>query len=87
MSRKARPASRATQQVARVEQVELFPDPVHVDRLDPRTVAGSATSATAVFRVTIGHGGEHHMVFQDRYGTYCELHGRTCPAVAAVQAQ
>ena len=25
------------------------------------------------------------MVFQDRYGTYCEVHGRTCPAVAAVQ--
>lgn len=82
MSRKARGA---TGRIVRVEQVELFPDPVHIERLDPRAVAGSGTSAKAVFRVTIGHGGEHHMVFQDRYGTYCEVHGRTCPAVTAVQ--
>lgn len=67
-----------------VQQTELFPEPVHVEGLDPRSIAGSGTSATAVFRVTIGHGGEHHMVFRDRYGTYCEVHGRTCPAVAAV---
>lgn len=82
MSRKAKPAARRP---ARVEQVELFPEPVQVERLDPRRIAGAATSATAVFRVTIGHGGEHHMVFQDRYGTYCEIHGRTCPAVTSVQ--
>lgn len=69
-----------------MEQVELFPDPVHVERLDPRAVAGAHTSAKAIFRVTIGHGGEHHLVFQDRYGTYCEMHGRTCPAVNAVSS-
>ncbi|MBA3892031.1 MAG: hypothetical protein H0X64_16050 [Gemmatimonadaceae bacterium] len=82
MSRKSRPPA---PRPARVEQTELFPEPVRVERLDPRSIAGSGTSATAVFRVTIGHGGEHHRVFQDRYGTYCEVHGRTCPAVAAVQ--
>lgn len=81
MPRRQRPTP---QQRARTEQTELFPEPVHVEPLDPRTVAGEHTSATAVFRVTIGHGGEHHLVFQDRYGTYCEVHGRTCEAARAV---
>ena len=80
----ARAAKSAAARAARTEQTELFPEPMKVERLDPRAVAGSHTSAKAVFRVTIGHGGEHHLVFQDRYGTYCELHGKTCVAVGAV---
>lgn len=69
----------------RAEQIELFPDPVRVERLDPRTLAGDRTSIRAVYRVTIGHGGAAHLVFHDRHGRYCEEHGRTCKAVAAVE--
>ena len=64
--------------------MELFPDPVHVERLDPRAIAGDRTRIQALYRVTIGHGGAAHLVFRDRHGTYCEEHGRTCKAVAAV---
>ena len=66
--------------------MEIFPEPVHVERLDPRTLAGDATRITALYRVTIGFGTSPHLVFHDRYGVYCELHGRLCPAVNAVTA-
>lgn len=84
MARSAKPTAARP---PRAEQTELFPEPMRVERLDARAIAGSHTSAKAVFRVTIGHGGEHHLVFQDRYGTYCELHGRTCVAVGAVNGR
>lgn len=71
----------------RIEQIELFPEPVRVEPLDPRRLAGDGTSAIAVYRVTIGHGGDAHLVYHDRHGMYCEVHGRSCRAVAAVAAQ
>ena len=80
----ARPTKPAALRVVQAVQTELFPEPVHVEPLDPRSVAGRGTSVSGVYRVTIGHGGEHHLVFRDRYGTYCEVHGRTCPAVVAL---
>lgn len=80
-----KPATSPPRQPARFEQMEIFPEPVTIDRLDPRTVAGERTTATAIYRVTIGFGGEVHMVYHDRYGIYCEVHGRLCPAARAVQ--
>ena len=71
----------------RIEQIELFPEPVRVEPLDPRRLAGDGTTAIAVYRVTIGHGGDAHLVYHDRHGMYCEVHGRSCRAVAAVAAQ
>lgn len=66
------------------EQGELFPEPVRVERLDPRAVVGDRTRVRTVWRVTLGHGGEAHLVFEDRHGVYCEVHGRTCRAARAV---
>lgn len=80
-ARRSRPPAKS---VRRCEQVELFPEPVHVERLDPRR-GGERTSAQAVYRVTLGHAGELHVVYHDRHGVYCEEHGRGCRAVKAVQ--
>ncbi|HEU5174088.1 MAG TPA: hypothetical protein VFT96_04980 [Gemmatimonadaceae bacterium] len=71
----------------RIEQIELFPEPVRVEPLDPRRLAGDGTTAIAVYRVTIGHGGDAHLVYHDRHGMYCEVHGRECRAARAVAAQ
>ena len=68
---------------ARIEQMEIFPEPVRIERVEP----DGKTGATAVFRVTIGFGGEVHMVYHDRYGIYCDVHGRLCPAATAVAKQ
>jgi hypothetical protein len=77
----------ATEASRPIEQIELFPEPVRVEPLDPRRLAGDGTTAIAVYRVTIGHGGDAHLVYHDRHGMYCEVHGRSCRAVAAVAAQ
>ena len=62
-------------------QTELFATPSQVERLDPRTMLGSATRVERLWRVRMGDGGGTHLIFRDRHGTYCEEHGRTCRAV------
>lgn len=65
------------------EQFELFPARIEVERLDPRRQLGARTRVAGLWRVTIG-GGEPHLVFRDRHGTYCEAHGMDCRAVGFV---
>lgn len=64
-------------------QLELFRPTVTA--LDPRTAVGPRTAVRALFRVQYGVDGPVHLVFVDRHGTYCEEHGRACPAVADVE--
>lgn len=61
-------------------QLELFRPTITA--LDPRTAVGPRTSVRALYRVQYGIDGPVHLVFVDRHGTYCEEHGRHCPAVA-----
>lgn len=82
MAARSRPAP-ATRRT-KADQIELFPEPVQVEQLDPRRLAGGSTSIVAVYRVTIGYGGDAHVVYHDRHGLYCEVHGRECRAVRAV---
>ena len=65
-------------------QGELFTTPVHVERLDPRKVLGASTRVDALWRVRLGDESGTHLVFRDRHGTYCEVHGRGCRAVRSV---
>lgn len=60
-------------------QFELFRP--NVTKLDPREIVGSRTAVRALYRVQYGVDGPVHLVFVDRHGTYCEEHGRHCPAV------
>lgn len=68
------------------EQFELFPAKVDVEALDPRRQLGPRTRVSRLWRVTIG-GGEPHLVFRDRHGTYCEAHGVDCRAVRVVLSE
>jgi hypothetical protein len=61
-------------------QFELFRP--NVTALDPRAIVGAGTAVRALYRVQYGVDGPVHLVFVDRHGTYCEEHGRLCPAVA-----
>lgn len=60
-------------------QFELFRPSVTV--LDPRALVGARTGVRALYRVQYAADGPVHLVFVDRHGTYCEEHGRACPAV------
>lgn len=66
------------------EQMEMFPREVLVEALDPRERVGPRTSVTKLFRVRWTDERRPHLVFVDRYGTYCEEHGKECPAVRVV---
>jgi hypothetical protein len=68
------------------EQVELFPPVVRVESLDPRTAVGARTRVQGLWRVRVD-GGEAHLVFRDRHGTYCEAHGPSCDAVRVLASQ
>ena len=61
-------------------QLELFRP--SITSLDPRAIVGAQTAVRALYRVQYGIDGPVHLVFVDRHGTYCEEHGRHCPAVA-----
>ena len=53
---------------------------------DPWLMCGPDTSVRELWRAVERVGAElrFHLVFEDRYGWYCE-HGRTCPAVGEVR--
>jgi hypothetical protein len=69
------------------DQIEFFPVPIVIERLDPRKVVGDRTSADALYRVRIGEAGTPHLVFIDRHGTYCQDHGPDCRAAREVSAR
>lgn len=80
------PRRRIDAGTAPLPQLELFPERVLVERLDPRAVAGDRTTVSALHRVRIGDDVRWHRVFSDRHGTYCEEHGPHCRAVREVLA-
>ena len=66
------------------EQLDMFPRQVLVEALDPRQHIGPRTGVAALFRIRFPDDRVTHMVFRDRYGTYCAEHGRECEAVRLV---
>lgn len=62
-------------------QLDLFPVPPVVELLDPRTAIGSHTNVQRLIRVRLRPDAAPHLVFLDRHGWYCEVHGSTCEAV------
>jgi hypothetical protein len=69
------------------EQLEIFPRAVRVEALDPQLHVGANTRVQALYRVRFSDEARPHLVFRDRYGLYCEEHGKTCEAVRAVVEQ
>ena len=68
-------------------QLELFPEPVLVEALEPRRVGGARTRVLGVWRVRYGSEPRAHRVFHDRHGWYCEEHGAVCRAIGAAQGE
>lgn len=66
-------------------QIEFFPVPVTVARLDARALLGASTRVKGVWRVQIPGEPRPHQVYHDRYGWYCEEHGKECRAVRHAQ--
>jgi len=66
------------------DQLEMFPRAVRVEALDPQTHVGATTRVQALHRVRFSDEARPHLVFRDRYGLYCEEHGKGCEAVRAV---
>jgi hypothetical protein len=64
------------------DQLDLFPAPRDVARVDPLIAIGPATRVRELYRVRLGYEARVHQVFHDRYGWYCAEHGRDCAAVA-----
>jgi hypothetical protein len=62
-------------------QIDLFPEPLHVEAMDPKRVGGARTRVLGVYLVRRGASTPTHRVFHDRHGWYCEQHGRECRAV------
>ena len=69
----------------RAVQTELFPEPLVIDALDPRAVAGARTRVAAVYLVRERPAAAPHRVFHDRHGWYCEEHGARCAVLGGVR--
>ena len=69
-----------------VNQLDLFPERVVVERVNARAAAGDQSSVKAIFVVRFERQPGRHQVFHDRHGWYCAEHGTGCPAVRAAQA-
>jgi hypothetical protein len=67
-------------------QLELFPEAVAVERLDPRRIVGERSRVRALYRVRFATDAAPHRVFDDRHGWYCDEHGPACRAVDAARA-
>ncbi|MBC8087603.1 MAG: hypothetical protein H7Z40_10065 [Phycisphaerae bacterium] len=67
-------------------QLELFPERPHIERLNPKQVAGQRTAVTDIVRVRIRSTEPIHLIFHDRHGWYCETHGTSCIAVTYAKA-
>jgi hypothetical protein len=65
----------------------MFPETVLVEPLDPQRVGGSRTRVRGVWRVRYESEARAHRVWHDRHGWYCEEHGPSCRAVAAVRPE
>jgi hypothetical protein len=59
----------------------MFPEPRHVEVVDPRVAIGPRTRVSAVYRVRYGKAPLVHQVYRDRHGWYCAEHGPKCAAV------
>ncbi len=57
-----------------------------VEMLDPRAVVGPRTATSAVIRVRLRSIEAPHLIFHDRHGWYCDIHGAACDAVAVARA-
>jgi hypothetical protein len=66
-------------------QLELFPEPVLIEALDPRHVSGARTRVRGVWRVRFGSESRAHRVYHDRHGWYCDEHGAACRAAHTVR--
>ena len=87
MPRQVRPLrTAARERPAEPPQLELFPEPVLIEALDPRRVGGARTRVRGVWRVRFGSEARAHRVYHDRHGWYCEDHGTACRATHAVRA-
>lgn len=75
---------KATNPPAPVNQLDLFPERVTVERVSPRSSTGKS-SVKAIFVVQFERKPGRHQVFHDRHGWYCAEHGPNCPAVTAAQ--
>jgi hypothetical protein len=62
-------------------QLEISPDPRHIEALDPRVAIGPDTRVSALYRVRYGNASQVHQVYHDRHGWYCAEHGPMCSAV------
>lgn len=78
-----RPALAAADRVS--PQIDLFPEPLQVESLDPRRVGGTNTRVHGVYLVRRSASAPTHRVFHDRHGWYCEEHGTKCPLVAELR--
>ena len=70
-----------------VNQFDLFPERVTVDRVDARTAAGERSHVKAIFVVQYERQKGRHQVFHDRHGWYCAEHGPSCPAIEAARSK
>jgi hypothetical protein len=61
--------------------LDLFPFPPVIEPLDPRSAIGSHTGVERLIRVRLRPAENPHLVFHDRHGWYCEVHGPHCEAV------
>jgi len=68
-------------------QLDLFPEPLHIEPLDPRRVGGAKTRVEGVYLVRRSPATATHRVFHDRHGWYCEEHGAGCPLVAEARRE
>jgi hypothetical protein len=66
----------------RIVQLEIFPEPRHIEAVDPRLAIGPDTRVDALFRVRYGEARQVHQVYRDRHGWYCAEHGPECSAVS-----
>ena len=69
-----------------MNQLDLFPERVVVERVDARTVAGDQSSVKAIFIVRYERQPGRHQVFHDRHGWYCADHGPKCAAVRVAKS-
>jgi hypothetical protein len=70
-----------------MNQFDLFPERVTVERVDTRTAAGERSNVKAIFVVQFERQPGRHQVFHDRHGWYCAEHGPSCPAVQAARSK
>jgi hypothetical protein len=64
-----------------LEQLDLFPERVSIDRIDARRTTGGNSRVKEFLVVRFERDGMPHQVFHDHHGWYCADHGPACRAV------